>query len=95
MEPEVSQSWRITTTVQMDNDDNDVIGTTTDEETYYHDESIGPRDWTERGELIDSEVNAEGLFTMMLFERFDTEYDRSAEVHFPVYITSRVERITS
>ncbi len=87
-----AQTWKITTNVQLDNDDNDHIGTQVDYETYYHDEPLGPRDWASCGELIDSEVNDRGEFTMMLFERFDSEFDRSAEEWFSVYVTTLVER---
>ena len=87
-----SQTWKILTNVQYDNDDNDHIGTTVDYETYWNDETYGPRDWSNAGTLIDSETDENGRFTMMLFERFDTEFDRNAGESYPVYVTTMVTR---
>ena len=83
--------YEIRTVVQLDNDDNDVVAEGVDDEEIQ--QTIGPRDFAEFGELIDSDTTEDGEFARLVYERFDTEYDRSAEEYFPVIITTTVERM--
>lgn len=95
----MAQRWKIDTTVQVNVDmdhelsdqDGEVIDTGTEWETYYHDEPLGPQDWSTLGEFVDGDRDDGEGSVLMIFERFDTVYDRSAEEHIPVLVITTVQ----
>jgi hypothetical protein len=87
------QTYRISTTVTADNDDNDFLSHTCDEETYPHTLPMTPTDYARLGELINYDFDDDGRYGQMIFERFDTEFDRSTQESYPVIVTTIVERI--
>lgn len=89
------QTFRATVHMLANNGDNTHLGTSTHDETYWHDEPMGPCDWASCGELVDAETNDAGEFSWLRFERFGTEYDRNAEVMFPVFVQTVIERVPS
>jgi hypothetical protein len=89
------QTFRATVHMWADGDDNTYLGSSTNDETYWHDEPMRPYDWASCGELVDIETNDAGEFSWLRFERFGTEYDRNAGVMFPVLIQTVIERVPS
>lgn len=75
--------YQIRTSAYHDNEENDFIGSDVD----YEDFAREPTAADFPGWDFDREIGG----PMILLSRFDQEYDRSAEVWFPVYYSATVE----
>lgn len=90
----MAQEWRIVTQTWLDagEDDNEIISSGVDYETFPHDLPFTPDDWNfGYGDLEEAEYDESGKLVMAMYSRFDTEFDRSKEESYPVIVQTMVE----
>jgi hypothetical protein len=88
-----TQVWQERITQRMDNEDNDFQATEVNEHTYPHDFWFTAGDFGNGSDIIEETKDANGRLRSVTFEWFTTDFDRSAEVSYPVIITRQWTRI--
>jgi hypothetical protein len=86
------QTWKITTSVQLNDEDGTDQGTTVDYETFPHTLPLTVDDWSNYGTVADTAHDANGELVLVVADRLQNEYDRSAEEWFEVWYAFHIQR---
>lgn len=89
MSAPTGQRWVIRTTTRADNDDSDVLSFVVDEEYLPHAITLSPESFNPHNHKAPTlEILDDRNF---IWSWYDQEYDRSAEVYYPVFIEQHCE----